>query len=214
MAVVPQTNSRIADASISWEGSCDEDITGWDKTKEFVCANFATDNTPHSGTNNNTFKMQWRRAAGTFADVGEDTEICWGTDTDLVNNNIIGTHPSECITPVQFVQETEGDNLLTQVTKIDSGNTMEMQWALGFGSGAQDNQEYELQLVSITDSLTAICSCSITTAEGAPVEFEWGGILKYYNGESWIECPSSNFKIYRNDPSMSAPGWFPIRFQG
>lgn len=59
---------------------------------------------------------------------------------------------------------------------------------------------------------------------------EWGGILKYYNGASWVECPSSRFKayldgewkilgpnkfkIYRNDASVAEAGWYPVRFNG
>ena len=55
----------------------------------------------------------------------------------------------------------------------------------------------------------------------------WGGILKYWNGDSWKECPSTKFKIYngsswitvpvnkfkiwRDDPSAA---WYPIRFDG
>lgn len=57
---------------------------------------------------------------------------------------------------------------------------------------------------------------------------EWGGILKYYNGAEWTECPSNNFKIYLNSTWQTCPStkfmiyrtdkdpsnWYPIRFQG
>lgn len=56
----------------------------------------------------------------------------------------------------------------------------------------------------------------------------WGGILKYYNGSSWTECPSSYFKVYLNSnwticpsqnfkiyrPDFDPSGWYPVRFQG
>lgn len=68
-------------------------------------------------------------------------------------------------------------------------------------------------------------SITLTQAAGA---FVWGGILKFYNGSQWTECPSSKFKIYLNStwtvcpstnfkiyrPDKDPAGWYPIRFQG
>jgi hypothetical protein len=163
MALICQTDSRLANASRSWEVACDIDIGSWNKANEFILAAFALDNTPHGGTQA-SFKMQWRRAGGTFADVGADTEICWGVGTILVD----GTEPvggfSGCQTPY-VSHENEGDNACTP-SKVNPGLYLEIQWALGFGSGALNTQEYELQLYNTSDDGTAICSVSITTAAG------------------------------------------------
>ena len=98
MALICQTDSRIATAALSWIQNCDVDVTGFVKANEFVIATFALDDTPHAGTASN-FKLQWRRVGGSFADVAVDTEIRWGTTTSLVD----GTEPagslSGCQTP-------------------------------------------------------------------------------------------------------------------
>ena len=159
MALICQTDSRLADSSRSWLQACDVDHTGFIRN-EFILATFALDNTPHSGSAAD-FKLQWRRVGGTFADVAVDTEICWGTGTVLID----GTEPcgtlSGCRSP-DISHENEGDNL-AEPSAVDAGLYLEIQWALGFGSGALGDQEYEFQLYNVTDDNTAVCSVSITT---------------------------------------------------
>lgn len=161
---VPQTNSRIADDSISWQGDCDVDIVDWVKTNEFILATWATG----GDDGNKNFKLQWKESGGSFADVGADTEVCWGTGTSLVDGNTVST-TSGCLSSTES-EENEGDNaaVLDTMGVSDIG---EIQWALGFGSGAQDGITYEFQLVNTSDTLTEVCSCSITT-------FSLGGYAK------------------------------------
>jgi len=159
MALTCQTDSRIADASRSWQQACNVDVTGWDIANEFIVATYALADSVNPDSD---FKMQWRRAGGSFADVGADTEICWGTNTVLVDGGAVGS-AAGCLSPIDDDVENEGDNL-AHLDNIANGDYCEIQWALGFGSGAIGSQEYELQLVSIDWSNSAVLQVSITTA--------------------------------------------------
>jgi len=163
MTHVPQTDSRIADSTGGWLLACDVDIINADKVDEFILATFST-----AGKNNDegTFKLQWRRAGGTFADVTSTSEIKWGTGTSLVDGNDVSNY-SGCLTP-NTSEENEGDNTAT-IGPTGRLLHSEIQWALGFGAGALNSQEYEFQLVGTSGdaSGSAICSVSITTSSGA-----------------------------------------------
>jgi len=82
MALTAQTDSRIADASRNWQAACNLDVSDWDKANEFILSTWALSDSVNPDSD---CKLQWRRAAGVFADVGADTEICWGTATVLVD---------------------------------------------------------------------------------------------------------------------------------
>jgi hypothetical protein len=58
--------------------------------------------------------------------------------------------------------ESEGDNIAS--IRADGGQEGEGLWALGFGAGAQDEQEYEIQIVNTDDTTEAILQTTITTA--------------------------------------------------
>ena len=162
MGLVAQTDSRIANASRTWQAACNIDITGWDKANEFIIATYALSDSvnPDSGC-----KLQWRRAGGSFADVAADTEICWGTGTVLVDAAVL-VAAAGCLSTVDDGVENEGDNL-AYLLNIKNGGYGEIHWALGFGSGAQDDQEYELQFVVVDFSSTAVLQTTITTAVGS-----------------------------------------------
>jgi len=172
---VPTTGSRIGSAVISWLENCDVDHTGFDTGNEFVYATWLHDTTPHSGSTG-TWKLQWRRAGGSFADVGADTEICWGTGTSLVDGNAVGT-TSGCQTST-ISMENEGDNTCNP-GKVDSGGYLEIQWALGFGSGAVGNQEYEIQAYDTTGSVGYPMVASITTVSG-PTQITGNSIARIF----------------------------------
>lgn len=164
MALLCQTNSRIADASRNWQAVCNTDIIDWDKANEFIIATYALSNSVNPDSD---FKLQWRRAGGSFADVDADTEVCWGTNTVLVDGTplIVGTNTADCFANLDNGSiESEGDNL-AYLSNIKSGDYGEIQWALGFGSGAQVGQEYEIQLVCIDFPGSAVCQTTITTTE-------------------------------------------------
>ena len=164
MGLVAQTDSRIANASRTWQAACNIDITGWDKANEFIIATYALSDSVNPDSD---CKLQWRRAGGSFADVAADTEICWGTGTVLTDAlRLVLTNTAGCLSTVDDGVENEGDNL-AYLLNIKDGDYGEIHWALGFGSGAQDSQEYELQLVVIDFSSTAILQTTITTAVGS-----------------------------------------------
>jgi hypothetical protein len=153
---VPQTDSRIADDTVSWQAACDGDIADWVKTNEFILSTWAIG----GDDGNKSFKLQWKESGGSFVDVGADTEIKYGTGTSLVDGDDVGTSAA-CLSST-VSEENEGDNA-AQLDVMGSSDVGEIQWALGFGSGAQDGVTYEFQLVNISDTLQEICSCSITT---------------------------------------------------
>jgi len=165
MALTAQTISRIANASRTWQQDCNVDVTSWDKANEFIISTWALSDSVNPDS---ACKLQWRQAGGTFADVAADTEICWGTGTVLVDDQllVIGNSAGCSVDWDNGSVENEGNNLVT-LTNIKSGDHGEVQWALGFGSGALDEQEYELQFVVIDwGPSTAVCQTSITTAAG------------------------------------------------
>ena len=163
MALTAQTNSRIANSSRAWQQACNVDVTGWTKTNEFILSTWAhaTSVNPDSDC-----KLQWRRSGGTFADVTATTEVCWGTGTVLVNDAVLlESNTAGCFVDWDDGKENEGDNLC-YLLNIKNGDYGEVQWALGFGSGALNSQEYEIQFVVIDWTSSAICQTSITTSAG------------------------------------------------
>jgi len=164
MGLICQTDSRIANASRAWQAACNVDVTGWNKANEFILSTWALADSVNPDSD---FKLQWRRAGGSFADVAADTEVCWGTDTVLVDAAGLSVGNSAgCLTTWDDGTENEGDNV-SYALNIANGKYWEGQWALGFGSGALSEQEYEIQLVSIDWSNSAICQTTITTAAAA-----------------------------------------------
>jgi hypothetical protein len=181
MACIPQTDSRIANATLSWQAICDTDVTGWDKANPFVLATWALSNAAH-GNDSGTYKLQWRRQGGSFADVTGTSEIRWAdsADTDLVDGNTVAT-TSGCQTSNNS-EENEGDNQAGAFS-VGYGTYAEIQWGLKFGSGALNNQEYEFQLVETQDTNQAVCSVSITTAATSKAYF-----AATINGAASITC--------------------------
>ena len=167
----PQTNSRIANSSASWQGACDVDITNWDKANEFILSTYATGG---SGSTKQ-FKLQWKKAGGIFVDVDWIGTVKWGTGTVLVDGNSVA-NAAGCLTST-VSQENEGDNLTSAIT-MNSSSVVEIQWALRFDAIAEDDTIYELRLICVTDSTGAVCSCSIRTqAAVEPTISKINGVL-------------------------------------
>ena len=167
MALTCQTDSKIANATGTWQENCNINVTGYATDAEFIIASYALADSVNPDSD---FKLQWRRAAGVFADVAVDTEICWGTATSLVDGNPVA-NPAGCLATVDDDIENEGDNL-AHLDNIANGKYCEIQWALGFGSGVQNSQEYELQLVSVDWANDAVLQTSITTAAAGATEID------------------------------------------
>lgn len=161
MALTAQTDSRIANSSRSWQAACNIDVTSWNKNNEFILSTWAYADSVNPDSD---CKLQWRRVGGTFADVAVDTEICWGTNTVLVNDALLlETNTAGCFVDWDYGKENEGDNL-AYLLNIANGDYGEVQWALGFGSGALTEQEYEFQFDVIDHTSTAVCQTTIITA--------------------------------------------------
>jgi len=164
MALTASTTSRIADSSRSWQAACNVDVADWNKANEFIISTYCLADSVNPDSD---CKLQWRRVGGTFADVAADTEICWGTDTVLTNTTAFSEGLSAgCFVDWDVGEESEGDNF-AYLLNVASGDYGEVQWALGFGSGAIDDQEYEIQFVVESWSSSAICQTTITTAADA-----------------------------------------------
>jgi hypothetical protein len=167
MALIPQTSGRIADDSKSWQATCGTSITNWNKATQFILSTWCLSNVQNDDAN---FKLQWRRAAGTYADVSADSEICWATaSTTLVDDTafVVG-QSAGCYAPWDSGEENLGDNNCYSLN-IANGDYGEHHWGLHFGSGAQDSQEYEFQLVCIDYPASAEIDVSITTAAAGVV---------------------------------------------
>lgn len=159
MALVCETGSRIANASRAWQAACNVDVTAWPKTNAFILSTWASTTVNNDDAD---FKLQWRRAGGTFADVGADTEIKYTTDTVLAEGNLLVANSAGCYADWDSGKEAEAG--VVSLVNIATGDYGEMQFGLAFGSGALDEQEYEFQLVCITYSNSAVCQTTITTA--------------------------------------------------
>lgn len=202
MTITAQADSRIADANRAWQAACNLDITGWDTANEFIISTWAYSDLKNDDAD---LKLQWRRAGGTFTDVGADTEVCWGTNTVLIDaGNLLEANSAGCLSPWDSGTENEGDNA-SYASNIWYTCHWEGQWALGFGSGAQGNQEYEIQLVCITYSNSAICQTSITTAATGPPP-GWNKLL--YTSEP--PTPNAWNQLKRD----AGTGWKKLLFEG
>lgn len=168
MTATPQTDSRLLDATHTALEVCDVDHVNFSKSNAFILSTYAVGSAPH-GNDNAEYKLEWRRQGGSFADVGADTEIAWADSTDFTPNitdeNTTVTLDAACLTATNHGQNV-GNNLLAGAMQAPNG-IGHYQWGLKFGSGAQDEQEYEFQLTNIDEPLSAICSVSITTAAAA-----------------------------------------------
>lgn len=171
MTFNPITDSRLGNPDLitsGWLAACGIDVTGYDPLLEFVLATWGLSDAAH-GNDAMQVSLQWRRAGGSFADVTAITEICWGIGTQLIDGTSPCTITSACQTQNNGM-ENEGDNCQSGES-VSYGTYGEIQWALGFGPGVLDNQEYEFQLTqedaadcSGSPVAIATCSCSIKTA--------------------------------------------------
>ena len=155
---LPQTDSRIANATSIWQGVCDANIIDWNKNDDFILATYAI-----GGDGGfKVFKLQWKVSGGSFVDVGPATTIHYNAITDLVDQDPVGT-PAGCLTST-VSEENEG-NGLTDIITMGASDIVEVQWALDI-SDAVDDTTYEFQLVCTSDVTSEVCSCSITTTAG------------------------------------------------
>ena len=160
--------SRICEADRTVISSVDdEDVANWDRTLDFILAVCLDSNS--KGCAAATFKLQWRRVLGSFADVEAATEINFNADTVLVDGANIAEVDRRCTGPGsadgwQAGEEVEGDNLSDAITLADDYET-EIHWGLDC-SGALFGQQYEFQIWNITENaaVNGPCGCLLTMA--------------------------------------------------
>jgi len=197
-AYVDLTATRIAnDQRADQSGADDGDVTGWDKTADFILAiQIGTS----KGVPDRRYKLRWRDVTdeGAFADVGAAGEISYNAATVLVDGATLGSGNKLCTgtpgekkrvilqTNWQDGMESEGDNELPDspgLYSLADEYYSEFQWALDCNS-AQTGHEYEFELYEITNGVSIGTCLATITMEGYKVE----GITKDKNGNVLGSC--------------------------
>lgn len=164
----PSSNGRIANASGSWQDSCDNDITGWALSDEFIVALWAQCG-DHSGCAS-SFTIQWRNLTdgGSWTDLASGSgELRQGTGTSLVNGNTVASS-SGCNTSTDS-EEVEGDNTTDTLTVTAKDQFIEVQVAVD-PSNALNSKEYEFRLYDNAASAALTEISSSLTTEAAAIE--------------------------------------------
>lgn len=163
MAQDPTTDSRIADASLNWQGACDVDVTDWNKANSFVLATYGYDDRLISKEEQSAWKLQWREDGGSWNDLTGSGNCKWATDTVLVHKTSPVITPSNCQITYDSVEIEGFGDFDDKKLKLEHSTFGELQWAITVADGSS-GVLYEFQLVNVTWSSSAICSCSLTTA--------------------------------------------------
>ena len=85
--------SRILNASRVAQAADNTGVTEWKKANEFIIV-FQLDEAKGPWTA--AYKLQWKVAGGTYADLAATGAIKWGTVTDLVNGNAVVIGEKAC----------------------------------------------------------------------------------------------------------------------
>jgi len=158
--------SRICDDQrVDQSGIDDGDVTGWDKSNDFILAVNI-----HSGgkdTEAAQYKLKWRDVTdeGSFIDVGATGEIHYNADTVLVNGTNIPVGNRRCDSQGgdtwQAGEEVEGASLSDSIDLANQYET-EIHFALDC-SGAEDGHEYAFELYDTTNGASkGTCGATIT----------------------------------------------------
>ena len=155
-------NSRIADASRTWQAACDGAVTGWNKADEFIAALIAECGA-HSGATE-TFKVQWSKDEESWNDLGTTGELVQGDATVLVNC----TSPVGASSGCQTLEDSHEVEAADSASVTTTGKTfIEIQVAID-SAGALDGQIYYFRLYSVTaGAAMGRVTATLTTAAGA-----------------------------------------------
>jgi len=155
-------NSRIADASRTWQAACDGPVTGWNKQDEFVAALIAECGA-HSGATE-TFKVQWSKDDSTWNDLETSGELIQGDATVLVNC----TSPVGASSGCQTLEDSHEIENYDRASLTTTGKTfIEIQVAID-PANALDAQIYYFRLYSVTaEAALGRVTATLTTAAGA-----------------------------------------------
>jgi hypothetical protein len=125
-----------------------------------------------------TFTLHWRRAAGTFAEVTDISEVklMGPGSTVLVNGTAVNATTARCNETATFIAggiEVEGvaTSTTTPLVELRDENSGEWQFALSFAD-ALDNQAYDFRGVVVHDAGTTNIdfAAGITTTAAALVQ--------------------------------------------
>lgn len=163
------SGSRIGQdgaSSISWQASCEVDVSGWVKTNKIIIAGVLTtgEHAPSAGS----FQLRWRNVtdAGSFAIlVSGSGELRAGTSAGCITNTDPVGAFSGCAgaTPTDDEEVENESPLQTASLQCVRDEFIETQWCVDF-SNALDGKEYEFELYNAT--ATESCgtlAASITT---------------------------------------------------
>ena len=159
--------SRILNASRVAQAADDTDVTGWKKANEFIVV-FQLDE--EKGPWTAAYKLQWKVAGGTYADLAATGAIKWGTVTDLVNGNAVVIGEKACTatggagSTWQDGWEVEGASISSSIELADECYT-EIWFACNSGD-AENGAQYYFQIYDATNSaVIAEAVATLTTAE-------------------------------------------------
>ena len=163
-----QGGSRILNANrVDQSGSDNADVINWVKTNNFILA--VNINSGGKDTAAAQYKLRWRIALGTFADVASTGAIKFGA-TDLVQGASILVAGRKCDSQGgdtwQNGEEVEGTALSDAIDLPDEYET-EVHFSLSCADAA-DNSTYEFELYDGTlGASVGTCGATLKTAAGA-----------------------------------------------
>lgn len=207
--------SRLLNASRSPLAADDTDVTGYDKSNEFIVVAQIDE---EEGPWNAQYMLRWRDVtdSGSFAELGATGEMKRGTATVLVNGDAVVIGEKACTnTPSgstwQDGEEVEGASTCDAINLADEYYT-EIHFAVN-PADADDLHEYEFELYDYTNSASiGTLLATIKTKLSGFIEVpnadiaDWAAVLETSGGDIYVvsENTSGNLAVWKKqDGSFS-----------
>jgi len=174
MALVGKGSRGASAARVTWVTAENVNHALANKTDNIILGCGVGDDNGDRIKANDTGRLQWRIAGGTFADLSATGAVKFGL-TDLVNSNTLTA--AERLSTGLFGSYTEGEEVEGTATGSHSqqirDRTTEFQWSLSFADAA-DNTTYDFQVIWTWDGgggSTTLPYISILTPVGGATYF-------------------------------------------